>query len=256
MIEPTPRRKRFGQHFLQDPEYVRRILTAFAATADDVVVEIGPGGGALTDSLANAVGQLIAVEIDRDLAAWLRQRYADKGNVDIHCADALTTDYAAFGQRLRIVGNLPYNVSTPLLFHLSAARRAIHDALFMLQKEVVDRIVAPPGDKRRGRLSVMLQCHWDAESLFRVPPGAFRPPPKVDSAIVRLTPRPSAVAPGLEARFEQLVRVAFGQRRKTLRRSLRGVMSEDALRAADIDPGARPETLSVEDFARLSLQDA
>ena len=252
-IEPAPRRKRFGQHFLNDPGYVQRILAAFAATSDDTVIEIGPGGGVLTRSLAATAGRLVAVEIDRDLAAWLADQWATNDNVTVLNADALQIDLREIGQSLRVIGNLPYNISTPLLFRLTEQRTAIRDAVFMLQREVVDRIVATPGNKTYGRLSVMLQCYWNVDGLFRVPAGAFRPPPKVESAVVRLTARRPLVAASQERAFEQLVRAAFGQRRKTLRRALVGLMSDNDLQAAGIDPGARAETLSPADFARLCL---
>ena len=255
-LEPAPRRKRFGQHFLHDPTVIRRILAAVDARDDDMVVEIGPGGGALTDALAAASGRLVAVEIDRDLAHWLEQRYAAAAHVQIRNEDALTLELATLGDTLRIVGNLPYNVSTPLLFRLTEQQAVIRDAVFMLQREVVDRMVAAPGSKTYGRLSVMLQCFWSVEALFRVPAGAFRPPPKVESAVCRLTPIPALVEPGARPRFDQIVRAAFGQRRKTLRRSLGGLMSDTVLVAAGIDPGLRAENLSPADFARLSLQDS
>ena len=251
--DPQPKRKRFGQHFLHDPDYVRRILRAFAAGPDDVVVEIGPGGGALTSGLASAAGRLIAVEIDRDLAGWLTDTFADCGNVTVVVADALELELATLGRDLRVVGNLPYNISTPLLFRLTEQREHIRDALFMLQREVVDRIVAGPGTRTYGRLSVMLQCYWSVERLLRVPAGAFKPPPKVESAIVRLAPKPPLVPPELAPVFEQIVRTAFSQRRKTLRRALAGLMSDKDLHAAGIDPGARAETLAPEEFARLCV---
>ncbi|MEM1264367.1 MAG: 16S rRNA (adenine(1518)-N(6)/adenine(1519)-N(6))-dimethyltransferase RsmA [Pseudomonadota bacterium] len=252
-VDPRPRRKRFGQHFLHDAGIVKRIVTAIDPAAAHHVVEIGPGGGALTKSLAQAAPRLTAVEIDRDLAAWLRVEFADTNTVAIVEADALRFDLQSLGRDLVVVGNLPYNISTPLLFRLTDARAAIRKAIFMLQREVVERIVAQPGTKTYGRLSVMLQCYWDTRALFTVPAGAFSPPPKVASAVVALHSRQPVIEPSTAASFESIVRTAFSQRRKTLRRSLNKLMSAEAIQSAGVDPGARPETLAVEDFARLSL---
>ncbi|MDH3549836.1 MAG: 16S rRNA (adenine(1518)-N(6)/adenine(1519)-N(6))-dimethyltransferase RsmA, partial [Gammaproteobacteria bacterium] len=215
-------RKRFGQHFLSDPGIIDAIVRAVHPTADDVIVEIGPGQGAITDALARSAGHLHAVELDRDLVARLRRRYEDNPNVTVHEADALQFDFASLGDRIRVVGNLPYNISTPLLFHLLKFRSRILDMHFMLQKEVVDRMAASPGSKAYGRLGIMLGCHLNIESLFDVPREAFDPPPEVTSAVVRLDPLP----PGTfdiqdEAGLSTLVSTAFMQRRKTLRNSLK-----------------------------------
>ncbi|MEM8984609.1 MAG: 16S rRNA (adenine(1518)-N(6)/adenine(1519)-N(6))-dimethyltransferase RsmA [Pseudomonadota bacterium] len=252
-VDPQPRRKRFGQHFLHDPSIIKRILATIDPATATHVVEIGPGGGALTAALAAAAPRLTAIEIDRDLVGWLRDAFGDHSNVAILEADALRVDFESLGDTLTVVGNLPYNISTPLLFRITDARAAISRAIFMLQREVVDRIVAEPGSKTYGRLSVMLQCYWLATARINVPPGAFTPPPKVDSAVVELVPRTPLIGQNLAAEFETIVRTAFSQRRKTLRRSLRTLLSTDAIEAAGIDPGARPETLSVDDFARLCL---
>ncbi len=248
-------RKRFGQHFLVDPGVVDAILRAIAAASSDTIVEIGPGLGALTESLARSAGQLHLVELDRDLAAALRTRWQDVDHVTVHEADALDFDYTALGDSLRVVGNLPYNISTPLLFHLLEQRSAITDMHFMLQKEVVDRIAAEPGSKAYGRLSVMLQAHLVAEALFDVPPEAFDPPPAVTSAVLRLYARPPGdERPADDALLSALLAKAFGQRRKTLRNSLRGEADADDLAACGIDPGDRAEAVSVDAWIRLAAR--
>jgi len=245
-------RKRFGQNFLVSPGVIRNIVEAIAPCPDQHMVEIGPGLGALTEPLLARLGRLDVVEIDRDLAARLRQAFpADR--LIVHEADALAFDFAALGPQLRIVGNLPYNISTPLLFHLAAYADVVTDMHFMLQKEVVDRMVADPGGGDYGRLSVMLQYRFDMERLFVVPPGAFNPAPKVDSAIVRLRPRPAAALSARdEVAFSRLVAAAFGQRRKMLRNNLRDLVDEAGLVAVGIVPTARAETLAVADYVRLA----
>ena len=246
-------RKRFGQHFLVDPGVIDAILRAVNATGDDVVVEIGPGQGAITDALAQTAGELHVVELDRDLAASLRTRYADKPNVTVHEGDALRFDFGKLGKSIRVVGNLPYNISTPLLFHLLEYRDCILDMHFMLQKEVVDRMAASPGSKAYGRLGIMLGCHLEIEALFDVPPGAFSPPPEVNSAVVRLDPLPPATFEiGDEAALSTLVATAFMKRRKTLRNSLKGIAEANDLDAVGIDGGLRPEQVSIADYVRLS----
>ena len=246
-------RKRFGQHFLSDPGVIDAIIRAVHPTKDDVIVEIGPGQGAITDALARNAGHLHAVELDRDLVARLRQQYEGNPDVTVHEADALRFDFSSLGDRIRVVGNLPYNISTPLLFHLLKFREQILDMHFMLQKEVVDRMAAGPGSKAYGRLGIMLGCHLSIESLFDVPPGAFNPPPEVTSAVVRLDPLP----PGTfeindEAGFSTLVATAFMQRRKTLRNSLKKLVERPDFEAAGIDAGLRPEQVSIADYIRLS----
>ena len=246
-------RKRFGQHFLTDPGVIDAIVRAVHPADDDVIVEIGPGQGAITDALVRRAGHLHAIELDRDLAARLRRQYADRANVTIHEADALAFDFAALGDRLRVVGNLPYNISTPLLFHLLRFRECILDMHFMLQKEVVDRMAAEPGSKAYGRLGIMLGCHLSVEPLFDVPPEAFSPPPEVTSAVVRLDPLP----PGSfhiadEAGLSTLVATAFMQRRKTLRNALKGKADAADLAAVGIDGGLRPEQVSIRAYVALS----
>jgi 16S rRNA (adenine1518-N6/adenine1519-N6)-dimethyltransferase len=255
MNAPHRPRKRFGQHFLHDPGTIARILAAIAPAAGDHLVEIGPGRGALTVGLLEAAGRLDVVELDRDLIPLLRERCAGHGTLTVHQADAMAFDFCTLGggRPLRLVGNLPYNISSPLLFHLLGQAACIRDMHFMLQREVVERMAAPPGSRTYGRLSVMVQYHCRAEALFTVHPGAFHPPPKVDSAVVRLVPharRPLDAAG--ESRLAALVRQAFTQRRKTLRNGLKGLLDEPAIRAAGLDPGARPETVSVEQFIRLA----
>jgi 16S rRNA (adenine1518-N6/adenine1519-N6)-dimethyltransferase len=245
-------RRRFGQNFLVSSGVVHDIVAAIAPRRDDRLVEIGPGLGALTVPLAATVDRLHVVEIDRDLIARLRQRFAPE-KVVVHEGDALEFDFAAVGSDLRIVGNLPYNISTPLLFHLAGFAAHVRDMHFMLQKEVVDRMVAAPGGGDFGRLSVMLQYRFDIERLFVVPPDAFDPPPKVDSAIVRLTPRPPALLTARDdAVFARVVTAAFSQRRKMLRNTLRALFDEAALTALGIAPTARAEELAVADYVALA----
>jgi len=245
-------RKRFGQNFLADPHYVARIVDAIAPQPADNIVEIGPGLAALTEALIARAGHVTAVEIDRDLAARLRDRFAPSV-LTLHEADALAFDFATLGPDLRVVGNLPYNISTPLLFHLARYDAQVRDITVMLQKEVVARMAAQPGSADYGRLSVMLQVKFAVTRLFLVPPGAFRPAPKVDSAIARLVPLREA-KPALrdEALFGRVVAAAFAQRRKTLRNALSGLADAAALHAAGVDPAARGETLAVADFVRLA----
>jgi 16S rRNA (adenine1518-N6/adenine1519-N6)-dimethyltransferase len=254
-------RKRFGQHFLHDPGILRRIVEAIAPQPEDRLVEIGPGEGALTLPLLRACGHLTAIELDRDLIASLAARARDIGDLNIISADVLTVDFSklaglsrpSIASKLRIAGNLPYNISTPILFHCLDHAAAIRDMHFMLQKEVVDRMAAPPGSKTYGRLSVMLQLRCTVEPLFKVPPGAFRPPPKVDSAIVRLTPLPAQLLPDADPKLlDRLVRAAFGQRRKTLGNALRDLATAQQIDAAGIDPRARAEQLAPSAFVALA----
>jgi 16S rRNA (adenine1518-N6/adenine1519-N6)-dimethyltransferase len=248
-------RKRFGQHFLRDRGVVDRIVSALAPQPGDTVMEIGPGDGALTRALLERVPMLHAVELDRDLAAHLRATYAPT-RLAVHQADALDFDFcrlASPGGRLRVVGNLPYNISTPLLFHLLTQIGCISDMLFMLQKEVVDRLAAAPDTPDYGRLSVMVQWRVQVESLFDVAPESFHPLPQVDSAVVRLTPH--AVAPVQVASpevFARVVAAGFSSRRKMLRNNLRDLIAPEALTALGIDPTRRAETLTLEEFARIA----
>jgi 16S rRNA (adenine1518-N6/adenine1519-N6)-dimethyltransferase len=251
-----PRRKRFGQHFLHDPQVLDRIVQALAARPGDHLVEIGPGRGALTRRLlALRDCTLDGIEIDRDLAAQLRPQFAGSAQRVLHEGDALEFDFSALararGGRLRVVGNLPYNISTPLLFHLLQHAAAIADLTVMLQREVVARMAAAPGDADYGRLSVMLAPQTQVQRLFDVGPGAFQPPPRVWSAVVRLTMRaqpPFAVSP----RYAALVAAAFAQRRKTLRNALSQILTREQIEACGIDPGARPETLAPQAFNTLA----
>ena len=230
-------RKRFGQHFLHDPRVLAHLVEALGLSKDDFVVEIGPGEGALTHRLLDKVGRLEVIEIDRDLAARLEK-------VKVHVADALEFDYSIFPKGVRIVGNLPYNISTPLLFHLARYAERVRDLHFMLQLEVVERMVAAPSTPAYGRLSVALQARFRMKKLFNVGKGAFRPPPKVESAVVRLEPLPEILKID-----EDLLRRAFSARRKTLKNALPGAN----FAAAGIDPTLRPENLSPADYARLSM---
>ncbi len=246
-------RKRFGQHFLHDRQVLQRIVSAVAPLADDALVEIGPGSGALTAALLEKIDKLHAVEIDRDLAAQLRQRFGDQ--LQLHEGDALRFDFAnlaqTLGRPLRLVGNLPYNVSTPLLFHWLEQRKALVDLTVMLQKEVVDRMAAKPDTSAYGRLTVMLAPYFQIEKLFEVGPGAFTPPPKVWSAVVRLKILQQTAFPVPPA-FGPLVAQAFSQRRKTLRKSLKGLIDDSAFEQTRIAPEARPETLAPAQFAQLA----
>ena len=251
MIGHTPRR-RFGQNFLVDPHYIARIVDAVAPQPGDHLIEIGPGLAALTRSLIERAGHLTAIEIDRDLAARLAAEFpADR--LTLVVADALAFDFAAQGTDLRIVGNLPYNISSPLLFHLAAYAERLRDLHVMLQKEVVARMTAAPGTPDYGRLTVMLQATFAVTRLFVVPAGAFRPAPNVESAVARLVPlreaRPAIADEGL---FARVVAAAFGQRRKTLRNALSALCDEATLAEAGIDPAVRGETLAVADFVRLA----
>jgi 16S rRNA (adenine1518-N6/adenine1519-N6)-dimethyltransferase len=237
-------RKRFGQHFLHDPRVLARIVEAIDPAPDDFIVEIGPGEGALTRPLVSRLKRIEVIEVDRDLAATLNDE-----RVVVHHADALDFDYGQFPPGMRLVGNLPYNISTPLLFHLARYADRVRDMHFMLQLEVVERMVAAPSTADYGRLSVALQVRFRITKLFNVSKGAFRPPPKVESAVVRM--QPLADAPSLEnTPFDDLLRGAFSSRRKQLRNAL-------PLAAADfatlgIDPSARPENLSPEDYVRIA----
>ncbi|MBK1722489.1 16S rRNA (adenine(1518)-N(6)/adenine(1519)-N(6))-dimethyltransferase RsmA [Thiocystis violacea] len=254
-MEHQPR-KRFGQNFLRDPAVIERIHSAIAPQPGQRLVEIGPGQGAITEGLLRALGTLDVIELDRDLVGPLQARLGALGDLRIHNADALRFDFKALasdGGGLRLVGNLPYNISTPLLFHFIDQADCLLDLHLMLQREVVDRIVADPGDKIYGRLSVMIQTFCDAQRLFRIGPGAFTPAPKVESAFMRLRPlRPlphEILSPGMHAR---IVAAAFGQRRKTLRNSLSGLIDLPLFEEAGIDPSLRAETLDVSAFARLA----
>jgi 16S rRNA (adenine1518-N6/adenine1519-N6)-dimethyltransferase len=248
-------RKRFGQHFLHDQEVVHRIVGTLGLQPGELVIEIGPGKGVLTAPLLEAGARVIAVEIDRDLVAELRTRFVNEA-FEIVSADILKADIAALtdDRPLRLIGNLPYNISTPLMFHVLQSARHLRDMHFMVQKEVADRMAAQPGSKTYGRLTVMLGAQLQIQRLFDVPPGAFRPPPQVDSSVVRLIPHPQAPAiqPDHQATFELVVRHCFSQRRKTLRKSLSAWMPESAFGALSMSPTARPEELTIVQFAELA----
>lgn len=245
-------RRRFGQNFLADRSYVARIVQALNPGPEDLVVEIGPGRGAVTAPLLERVHVLHVVEIDRDLSAHLSAQFSPD-RLFVHQGDALSFDFGALGADLRLVGNLPYNISSPLLFHIARFIASVRDCHFMLQREVVDRMAAAPGSKSYGRLSVMLQYRFRVEKLFNVPAGAFRPMPKVDSAFVRLVPHARLPVAALdEARLAEVVAAAFSQRRKTVRNALAAYADADQLSGLGIDPRLRPEDLSLEDFIRLA----
>ena len=252
-------KKRLGQHFLHDPAVLRRLVETIAPAAADRMVEIGPGLGALTRLLLARLERLDVVEIDRELAAGLASRVEHPERLVVHAADALDFDFgslATMPRSLRVVGNLPYNVSTPLLFHLLEFGDAIKDVHVMLQREVVERMTARPGGKDYGRLTVMLAAAAECTACFDVGPGAFTPPPKVWSTVVRITPRAPSFAIGDRARFAALVAHLFSMRRKTLGRALKGRIAPERIAALDIDPRARPETLAPADFAKLAALDA
>ncbi len=249
-------RRRFGQNFLHDPGVIRRIVEAVAPKPGESLVEIGPGQGAITAGLLRASQRLVALELDRDLVAALEQRFAAEGGFRLIETDALRFDFASLAdglRQLRVTGNLPYNISTPLLFHLLDQSQWIRDMHFMLQKEVVERMAADPGSKTYGRLSVAVQLRCRVEPLFAVGSGAFRPSPKVDSAVVRLTPYDTpphaAQDPGLLA---EILARCFSMRRKTLRNGLRDWLTGDEIQALGIDPGDRPEQLAPEQFVALA----
>lgn len=249
-------RKRFGQNFLQDYNVIQNILANIQIQSGDHWVEIGPGLGAITAPLLQEKITLEVVELDRDLVRFLDEKFADKNNITIHSADALNFNFANLAkenEKLRIIGNLPYNISTPLLFHLLNNAYCIEDMHFMLQKEVVDRICAEPGSKKYGRLTVMMQYHCEAESIFDVPPESFNPIPKVMSAIVRLIPheKPPVEIESIE-KLNKVVTTAFSQRRKTIRNSLKKLVTEEQIISLQINPTIRAESLTLAEFASLS----
>jgi 16S rRNA (adenine1518-N6/adenine1519-N6)-dimethyltransferase len=257
MSSPTPHRarKRFGQNFLTDQGIIRRIVRAISPLENQRLLEIGPGQGAITASILDTDCQLDVVELDRDLIPILQGKFGERSNFTIHQGDALKFDFSALAgdEKLRVVGNLPYNISTPLIFHLLSAHSCISDMHFMLQKEVVDRLAAQPGSKTYGRLSIMAQYYCEVESLFDVPPESFSPQPKVQSAIVRITPYKQPPYPANDVKLLQsIVRDAFNQRRKTLRNTLKGVISSAGLEALGVDPGVRPENVSLADYVAIT----
>ena len=250
-------RKRFGQNFLRDESTIEAIARAIAPDDRDHIVEIGPGEGALTQALISGEGRLDAIELDRDLRTRLLAAFSTYPGFTLHSADALDFDFASLatdGTRLRVVGNLPYNISTPLIFKLLEQAQIIIDMHFMLQLEVVERLAASPGSKDWGRLGVMAQLRCEVEPLFEVPPEAFYPPPKVRSAVVRLTPHHESPYPSVNpASLARVVTQAFSQRRKTLRNNFKGTLEDSDFEGLAIDPSARAETLSIDDFAAIAL---
>jgi 16S rRNA (adenine1518-N6/adenine1519-N6)-dimethyltransferase len=252
LSQPHRPRKRFSQNFLVDQTVIADIVAAISPQRDDTMVEIGPGLGALTRPLAAAIQRLHVIEIDRDIVARLRSAFSPE-RVIIHEGDALEFDFAAIGRSLRVVGNLPYHISTPLLFHLADGAAALRDIHVMLQKEVVERMVARPNSSDYGRLSVMLQYRFEMEKLIDVPPDAFRPPPKVDSAVVRLLPLPATALRAKDERlFADTVAAAFSQRRKTLRNTLGHIVKPGELDTLSVDSQRRAQTLSIEEFVRIA----
>ncbi len=245
-------RKRFGQNFLVDGGIIGAIVSAINPARTDTVVEIGPGLGAITIPLLERVDRLHVVEIDRDLIARLKKQHTPE-RLTIHEGDALAFDFASIGSDLRLVGNLPYNISTPLLFHLASYGQQVRDMHFMLQKEVVERMVAEPGCADYGRLSVMLQYSFWLEWLIDVPPESFDPPPKVESAVVRLIPKDPALLTAKDpGKLSAVVQSAFAQRRKMLRNNLKGVLDDAGFAALDIAPTLRPEDLPLDDYVRIA----
>ncbi|MEO7343513.1 MAG: 16S rRNA (adenine(1518)-N(6)/adenine(1519)-N(6))-dimethyltransferase RsmA [Methylotenera sp.] len=245
-------KKRFGQNFLTDQSVIASLVEAISPKTDDLMVEIGPGLGALTKPLLQRLNLLHVVEVDRDIIAWMQKEYI-KHNITIHNADALKFDFTSLGTNVRVTGNLPYNISTPILFHLLDNVAHITDMHFMLQKEVVERMVGAPSTPAYGRLSVMLQYRLRMDYLITVPPEAFEPAPKVESAFVRCIPH--AVLPYVakdEALFAKIVTAAFGQRRKTLRNTLKGLLDDDGFIALNINPQLRAENLAVADFVAIA----
>ncbi|MES2623800.1 MAG: 16S rRNA (adenine(1518)-N(6)/adenine(1519)-N(6))-dimethyltransferase RsmA [Pseudomonadota bacterium] len=249
-------RKRFGQNFLHDQHVIARIVKAITPREGQMLVEIGPGKGAITEPLLDACSELTVIEIDRDLAAMLTSRFADKPGFRLVEQDVLEFDFATLNApaaSLRILGNLPYNISTPLLFHLLQYHELIADMVFMLQLEVVNRLAAQPGDPDYGRLSIMMQYYCKVEKLFKVPATAFVPQPKVESAIVKLTPWRELPYPATNiVTFTNVVRTAFNQRRKTIRNTLKNLLSNEQLESLELDLSLRPENLSIEDYVRIT----
>ena len=250
-------RKRFGQHFLHDKRVIQRIIDSLAIHEDDIWVEIGPGQGALTDELPRTIRHLYLIELDRDLAARLTTQYQDDSTVSVINQDILTVAFDQFAmdhQRVRLLGNLPYNISTPIFFHLANFTHCIKDMTFMVQKEVADRLVARPATKEYGRLSVSAGLRFETVKLFDVGPGAFNPPPKVKSSIIRLRPHLNQPQPDVIAAFDTIVKAAFLKRRKTLRNALAGQVESAGFDASGIDPQLRAENLSITDFLKLADQ--
>lgn len=251
-------KKRLGQNFLIDQNIIQRIVDSINPDYDDTIIEIGPGLGAITKPILDKVKQLDVIEFDKDIIPKLKFNCSSHNNLNIHEIDVLKFDFTAFQSRLttdnkvRVVGNLPYNISTPVLFHLLQHRHVIHDMYFMLQKEVVDRITSPSGSKCYGRLSVMIQSYFDVTPLFMVPPHSFKPAPKVESAVLRLVPISHKVDEMPDYKIlEELVRTAFSQRRKTLKNTLKNLCTSEQLNKIGIDPAQRAESVPLEQFISL-----
>jgi 16S rRNA (adenine1518-N6/adenine1519-N6)-dimethyltransferase len=255
-FSPLTPRKRFGQHFLHDISVIQKIITAINPHPPHAIVEIGAGQGALTFALLKFVDELDAIELDRDLVSYLHNQHSSKGKLHIHSADVLKFDFNQLvkdEKPLRIVGNLPYNISTQLLFYLLNFVHCISDITVMLQKEVVNRMIAQPNTSEYGRLSVMLQYHYDIKKLFEVSPNAFYPKPKVDSSVVHLMPYRVLPVQVLDSQnFSHIVSCAFSQRRKMLRNTLKTLITDEEMKNLAIDPNARPESLTVLDFVHLA----
>jgi 16S rRNA (adenine1518-N6/adenine1519-N6)-dimethyltransferase len=249
MKSPKPKR-RLSQNFLEDESYQAEIVFSGAYQEDEVIIEIGPGYGALTQHLHQQVGCINLIEVDRDALAHLKS-VMPEGSANFIEANILDVDLSNFGKCLRLIGNLPYHISSPILLHVDRYREQVRDAIFMLQKEVVDRLVASPGEKAYGRLSIALQIHWEIEWLFDVPPEAFRPAPKVWSSVMCMRPRKNP--PRIDRkRLDQILVTAFSSRRKTLRNALKGIFTEEDLVKCSIDPQARPENLSIDQYVQLA----
>ncbi len=248
-------RKRFGQHFLHDAQVIRRIIESLNISENDNWVEIGPGQGALTDSLTHAVWRLTLIEIDRDLADELTSRFRNNSKIQVINLDILSADISALAQpidKMRLVGNLPYNISTPIFFHLAKFADLISDMTFMIQKEVADRLMACPGNKTYGRLTLSAGLRFQIDKLFDVSKGAFNPPPKVQSSVIRMIPHQQQTPTELAVKFDELVKLAFLKRRKTLKNSLGSAVSQQDFIDLNIDPGLRAESLTINDFLSLA----
>ncbi len=247
--------KRFGQHFLRDSNALDRIISAIAPQSDDYMLEIGPGQGALTERLLLTLHQLQAIEIDRNLSAGLQHKFS-REKLEVYECDALKFDFGLISSpsnKIRVVGNLPYNISTPLLFHMTTYIKNIQNCYFLLQKEVVDRMAAPPGNKQYGRLSVMCQLYFKVKPLFNIHPNCFFPPPKVNSAFVALYPRLNYLSKTEDLELlKEIVRTAFTQRRKMIKKSLKTFIDVENIQSIELDPTLRPEMLSLENFITLS----
>jgi 16S rRNA (adenine1518-N6/adenine1519-N6)-dimethyltransferase len=253
MNERHHTKKRFGQHFLIDQQIVHAIVSNINPKPDDVIIEIGPGNGVLTKPIAQSKPNLHIVELDRDLIPTLERKFSHYPNISIHQGDALKFDYSSIGKKLRIIGNLPYNISTPLMFHLIQFKNNIYDQHFMLQKEVANRLAASPGGKNYGRLSIMFGTYMDTYNLFDVPAKAFNPAPRVISSVVKIKPKPNnQIIIKNPAILSKIVTQAFSQRRKTLRNSLKGLISDKIMIEMDLSPSQRAEEVPILTWSKLA----